>query len=107
MLCRDGTRAPLDNAAQCHLGVVASHIVMASAATGASVRQQYKELLTQIDADFGINGKHSEILQIYSSQGLGRKNVMFSDMTKTLEDVALIKDAKGNPRDTYYSWVGK
>ena len=81
---------------------------MASAATGEEIRNLYKELLHQIDLDFGYNGEFNHIFELYNSDGYGvRRNVLFSDMTKELVDVSTVTDSKGNPRDTYYSWVGK
>ena len=97
----------IDQYESCHLGIVSSHIVMASAGTGEEIRELYKELLIQIDLDFGHNGEFNNIFKLYDSDGYGRRNVLFSDMTKELVDVATVTDANGNPRDTYYSWVGK
>ena len=110
LLCRNGDRVSLDQYASgsCNLGIVSSHIVMASAATGEEIRELYKALLTQIDLDFGYNGEYNHIFKLYDSEAYGsRKNVMFSDTTKQLVDVAEVHDVRGSPRDTYYSWVGE
>jgi len=103
LVCVDGTRTSVDQAAQCNWGRVAAHIVMTSAVRDQDLRKDYSSLLTLLSLDFGKNGPSYDLFQIFESSLYERENVMFTDETKALKVVSAIA---GGTRDTYYTWAG-
>ena len=99
LLCLDGSRAAWDQSGLCNWGEVASHIAMTSAIRDAELRADYKMLLDLLSRDFGEEGVHKDIFELFTSVNFGRANLMFTDATKELKDVGA--------RDSYYTWVGE
>ncbi len=77
---------------------------MTSAIRDLDYRNQFKALLRLINYDFGIEGKHKDKFELFSSQRYGKPDLMFTDVSKELMDVSDVGDGS---RDTYYTWVGK
>ena len=104
MLCLDGTRRAYDQAAGCNWGKINSHIVMTSAIRDAVVRTEYINLIRLLSYDFGAAGAHTDLFRMFESMSYGRANLMFTDETKELVNVAEVGDGS---RNTYYGWVGQ
>jgi melanoma-associated antigen p97 len=104
LLCLDGTRASIDQAATCNWGQIAAHIVMTSAVRDMQVRSDYSNLLKLLSMDFGVGGPSHHLFQIFESLKYQRENVMFTDETKQLK---LVSTIAGGSRDTYYTWAGE
>jgi len=104
LLCLDGTRRAYDQAAGCNWGKINSHIVMTSAIRDAVVRTEYINLIRLLSYDFGAAGAHTDLFRMFESMSYGRANLMFTDETKELVNVAEVGDGS---RNTYYGWVGE
>lgn len=104
MICLDGTRAAPSDYETCNWGKIASHVVMTSAALDADIRSDYKLLLQLMSWDFGANGANTDIFKLFESLNYGRQNLMFTDETQQLKDVASVA---GGTRTNYYTWAGK
>ena len=61
-------------------------------------------LLELMSYDFGVEGIHKDIFNMFSSTIFGGRNLMFTDETKMLMNV---KDVEKGSRDTYFTWVGE
>jgi len=103
LLCKDGKRVPVDQASTCNWGTIPSHVVMTSAIHDITLRDDYKMMMNLMSRDFGVGGTYTNITEMFSSVGYVRKNLLFSDETKSLFDVSKVQ---GGSRDTYYTWVG-
>lgn len=77
---------------------------MTSAALDADIRSDYKLLLQLMSWDFGANGANTDIFKLFESLNYGRQNLMFTDETQQLKDVASVA---GGTRTNYYTWAGK
>ncbi|XP_046549141.1 LOW QUALITY PROTEIN: melanotransferrin-like [Haliotis rubra] len=104
LLCPDNTKRPVTDFAECNWGVIPSHIIMTSAVREQEVVNSFKRFILQAVDWFKVGGTYYDKFQIFESKksydakdGLYlRKNLMFSDTTKRIEDI----DA------SYYEWVG-
>ena len=56
-------------------------------------------LLDLMSKDFGTEGDHKDIFELFELMKYGRANLLFTDATKELKDVG--------SRDSYYTWVGE
>ena len=83
-------------------------MIMTSAVRDPPVVAGYKEFLTRAMEWFGPTGKYADKFEMFVSNAtydtdefdfvFERKNQMFSDQTKRLEDIG---------DKTYFQWVGK
>uniref|UniRef100_A0A4W5REE8 Transferrin-a n=1 Tax=Hucho hucho TaxID=62062 RepID=A0A4W5REE8_9TELE len=72
LLCKDGTRAPIDSYKTCHLARVPAHAVV-SRKDPDLARNIYRKLM-DVKQDF----------KLFSSEGYAAKNLMFKDSTQKL-----------------------
>ncbi|XP_025096209.1 melanotransferrin-like [Pomacea canaliculata] len=108
LVCPDRTTRSVDEYLTCNWGQISSNIIMTSAVRSADVIQGYKAFLTRAFEWFGPYGKYKSEFEIFRSNTtydtdefaltFSRKNQMFSDQTKRLEDVV--------GSTTYFEWVG-
>lgn len=104
MICLDGRRLAVTEYEQCNWGKIASHVVMTSAVLDSGMRSDYKMLLQLLSMDFGVNGFSNNLFRLFESVSFGKQNLMFTDDTQQLKDVASVA---GGTRTNYYTWAGK
>ncbi|XP_062925344.1 saxiphilin-like [Mobula hypostoma] len=80
LLCADGTQANVTDGRKCHLGRGPGNAVV----TRYNYRKSARKFLTLVQYLFGLNGKHRQLFQLFSSAGFNRKNLMFRDTTVKL-----------------------
>lgn len=108
LLCPDNSRQPVDQYLNCNWGELPSHMIMTSAVRDQPVVNGYKQFLTLAVQWFGPGGKYENRFEMFASNAtydtdefdfvFERKNQMFSDQTKRLEDIG---------DKTYFQWVGE
>ncbi|KAL8576233.1 hypothetical protein ACOMHN_006156 [Nucella lapillus] len=108
LLCPDRTTKSVDEYLQCNWGELPSHMIMTSAVRDIPVVNGYKAFLTRSVEWFAPGGSHVDSFEMFLSNTtydtdeyefeLIRKNQLFSDQTKRLEDIG---------DRTYFSWVGE
>ena len=106
LLCMDGRRAAVSQAATCNWGTVAAHVVSTAAIHDLEVRENYKLLIRLINYDFGVNGQFKNLFNLYDSSQWNTHDLLFTDETVDLVDVSEVDSPEGGARDTYYTWVG-
>lgn len=104
MICTDGRRTAASEYETCNWGKISSHVVMSSAVRDAGIRGDYKLLLKLLSWDFGAAGANTDLFQLFESSKYGKQNLMFTDETQQLKDVASVA---GGTRTNYYTWAGK
>lgn len=107
-MCPDRTTRSVDEYLTCNWGQISSNVIMTSAVRSADVIKGYKAFLTKAVEWFGPDGTYKSAFEMFRSNTtydtdefaltFSRKNQMFSDQTKHLEDVLDIT--------TYFDWVG-
>nr|BAA84099.1 transferrin [Salvelinus leucomaenis pluvius] len=80
LLCKDGTRAPIDSYKTCHLARVPAHAVVSRRDTELADRI-YNKLVAVKD------------FNLFSSDGYAAKNLMFKDSTQKLVQLPLTTDS--------------
>lgn len=103
LLCLDGRRVSPGEYETCNWGKIASHVVMTSAVLDAGIRSDYKLLLQLMSYDFGAAGANNDLFKLFESIKYGKQNLMFTDETRQLKDVATVA---GGTRTNYYTWAG-
>ncbi|XP_059175482.1 melanotransferrin-like isoform X2 [Physella acuta] len=108
LLCPDGSQVAVTEYATCNFGEVAANVMMTSAVREQDVVKGYKDFLLTLQELFGPEGRLKSNFQLFKSevqyptdlfrQTLTRRNLLFSDTTKRLQDMG---------QETYYSWVGE
>ena len=117
LLCPDKSRvSPLDYK-KCNWGEIPSNMIMTSAMRDTRVINEYKDFLKTMVQWFGPDGTNNTIynrtggfdttFELFKSNAtydtdeydyvFDRKNQLFSDQTKRLEDMT----------ETYFQWVGE
>lgn len=108
LVCPDRTTRSVDEYLTCNWGQISSNVIMTSAVRSADVIKGYKAFLTKAVEWFGPDGTYKSAFEMFRSNTtydtdefaltFSRKNQMFSDQTKHLEDVP--------DSTTYFDWVG-
>lgn len=101
-MCTDGRKVDVDSWETCNWGKIASHVVMTSNSRSQETRANYKDFLTLLSLDFGEEGIHKELFELFKSSKYGKQNLMFTDETKALKDISQVA---GGTRSSYYSWT--
>ncbi|XP_054585860.1 inhibitor of carbonic anhydrase-like isoform X2 [Eptesicus fuscus] len=91
LLCLDGTRKPVTEAQNCHLGIVPNHAVVSRKDKADSVRRM---LFNQQEL-FGRNGFEYMMFQLFRSS---TKDLLFSDNTECLANL--------QDKTTYQKYLG-
>ncbi|XP_023605310.1 serotransferrin isoform X7 [Myotis lucifugus] len=91
LLCLDGTRKPVTEAQNCHLGIVPNHAVVSRKDKADSVRRM---LFNQQEL-FGRNGFEYRMFQLFRSS---TKDLLFSDDTECLANL--------QDKTTYQKYLG-
>ncbi|ESO04012.1 hypothetical protein HELRODRAFT_99809 [Helobdella robusta] len=102
LLCQDGRKVDVASWETCNWGRIASHVIMTSTIRLPKLRDDYKDLLTLLSLDFGVDGLNKDLFELFTSVKYGKQNLMFSDETVMLKDVA---DVAGGSRNSYYTWA--
>lgn len=108
LLCPDRSTRTVDEFQTCNWGQIPSHMIMTSAVRAPSVVADYKAFLNRAVEWFGPKGTYMNKFKIFHSNRtydtdeydfvFDRKNQIFSDLTKRLEDIG---------DKTYFQWVGE
>lgn len=102
LLCKDGSLTDIDSYKACNWGNIPSHVVMTSTMRTQLDRTTFKHFLTLLSLEFGKEGSHKNLFQLFESFQYGKFNLMFSDETYSLKNLA---DVAGGTRMTYYKWA--
>ena len=102
LLCTDGRKVDVDSWETCNWGKIASHVVMTSNSRSQETRANYKDFLTLLSLDFGEEGIHKNLFELFKSSKYGKQNLIFTDETKALKDISQVA---GGTRSSYYSWT--
>jgi len=57
-----------------------------------------------LSLDFGHEGTHTDMFNLFESISYGQQNLLFSDETVMFKDISTVA---GGTKDTYYTWAGK
>jgi hypothetical protein len=107
LLCPDRTTKPVEEYLNCNWGRIPSNLLMTSAMRDQAVVNGYKNFVKTLVAWFGPEGTYKNRFELFKSNKtydtdeydyvFDRKNQLFSDQTKRLEDIG---------DKTYFQWVG-
>nr|ADO66732.1 melanotransferrin [Apostichopus japonicus] len=85
LLCKDGSQAPISDAANCHISSGVSHSVMTSGTASSEVIESYQRLLESATNLF--SGDDNEEFTMFDSSAWDGRNLIFKDYTESMADV--------------------
>ncbi|PIK48862.1 melanotransferrin [Apostichopus japonicus] len=85
LLCKDGSQAPISDAANCHISSGVSHSVMTSGTASGEDIESYQRLLESATNLF--SGDDNEEFTMFDSSAWDGRNLIFKDYTESMADV--------------------
>lgn len=107
LLCPDRSTVAVEEYEKCNWGLIPSHMIMTSTVRDQDVVNGFKSFIKTLVQWFGPGGTYTDRFELFKSNStydtdeygyvFQRKNQLFSDQTKRLEDIG---------DKTYFQWVG-